>query len=188
MLLATLVNLLLIGCLGTWFLWWRRASRHIETFRQARLDMGELMTQLHTQLATAQNEIATVTSAARATMPELERTTAAAAALQAELVSVIAIGEGVADRIEAAARLARAAVTGPASEPAVHEVPLPETAGSRPDAPAMAPQETTSASVKPARKLFRGEAVAGDVPPLAIGTVAAASEPAILRPGPNGTI
>jgi hypothetical protein len=176
MLLATLVNLLLIGCLGTWFLWWRRASRHIETFRQARLDMGELVTQLHTQLATAQNEIATVTGAARATMPELERTTAAAAALRAELVSVIAIGEGVADRIEAAARLARAAVTGPANEPAVREAPLPETLKSRPDALAMASQDAISASANPARKPVRGQAVA------------AAGGQAILRPGPNETI
>jgi hypothetical protein len=126
MLLATLVNLLLMGCLAAWVFWWRRASRHIETFKQARLEMSELMAQLHTQLAAVQAEIAAISSIARGTLPELEKATDTATGLHSELASVIAIGEAVAERIEAAARQARMSSMASMAEPLAREGVDPE--------------------------------------------------------------
>lgn len=167
MLLATLVNLLLMGCLAAWVFWWRRASRHIETFKQARLEMSELMTQLHTQLASVQTEIAAISSIARDTLPELEKATETATGLRSELASVIAIGEAVAERIEAAARIARmSAATSSRAEPRAGEEPEPVENGQssrgyqRNDdgAPARAP------GLAPARRRARSRPADGGEP------------------------
>jgi hypothetical protein len=171
MLLATLVNLLLMGCLAAWVFWWRRASRHIETFKQARLEMSELMAQLHTQLAAVQTEITAISSIARGTLPELERATDTATGLRSELASVIAIGEAVAERIEAAARLARMSAAAsmaepiadpmadPMAEPVAKEVAEPEAGEKGPSprgSPRISPDPETAqpppGSPAPARK------------------------------------
>jgi hypothetical protein len=110
MLLATLTNIILIGFLIFWLLWWRRASRHIEQFKEARAELGVLMGQLQQQIDVAQAEIAGTARLARDAVPQMEQAIARAETLLRELDTVIASGERVGDRIETAARAAHAAL------------------------------------------------------------------------------
>jgi hypothetical protein len=158
MLLATIMNIVLIGFLTVWLLWWRRASRHIEQFKEARAEMGVLIGQLQEQIGVAQAEIASISATARAALPEMQQSAARSEALVHELELVIASGERVADRIEAAARLAHT-VSRPLLE---EERPTPARAARKERTedetrPAPAADESRPA---PRKKMFRGRAAA----------------------------
>jgi hypothetical protein len=158
MLLSTITNLVLIGFLGFWLLWWRRASRHIEQFKEARAEMGELMGQLQQQIGVAQAEIASTARIARDAVPGIEQAIARAEALLEELDPVIASGERVADRIETAARAAHAVLRPLMAELAEHPSPArPNQAQAEPDRPVPHGGE---AGLPPRKKLFRGRSAA----------------------------
>jgi hypothetical protein len=164
MLLSTIMNMILIGFLTAWLLWWRRASRHIEKFKEARAEMGVLIGQLQQQIGVAQAEIATISQATRAALPEMQQSVARSEALLNELELVIASGERVADRIEAAARLAHAVSRTLQDEPpapAPAPAPAPIRAAARRERvepePRPAPETPVAASRPgPRKKMFRG--------------------------------
>ena len=85
MLLSTIINMILIGFLTAWLLWWRRASRHIERFKEARAEMGVLIGQLQEQIGVAQAEIASISQSTRAALPEMQQSVARSEALLDEL-------------------------------------------------------------------------------------------------------
>jgi hypothetical protein len=162
MLLSTITNLVLIGFLSVWLLWWRRASRHIEQFKEARAEMGVLMGQLQQQIGVAQAEIASTARIARDAVPGIEQAIARAEALLEELDPVIASGERVADRIETAARAAHA-VLRPLMEERVErgmaERPMPHPAITQAELSRPTPHGG-EAGLPPRRKLFRGRPAA----------------------------
>jgi hypothetical protein len=158
MLLATITNLVLIGFLCAWLLWWRRASRHIEQFKEARAEMAVLMGQLQQQIGVAQAEIANTARITRNAVPGIEQAIARAESLLEELDTVIASGERVADRIETAARAAHAVLRPLMEERAGRSMagrPLP----ARPDLPQADPGRPAPSGGEgglPRKTLFRG--------------------------------
>ncbi|MEK0084978.1 DUF6468 domain-containing protein [Benzoatithermus flavus] len=165
MLLATIMNMILIGFLTAWLVWWRRASRHIERFKEARAEMGALIGQLQEQIGVAQAEIARISQATRAALPEMQQSVARSEALLHELELVIASGERVADRIEAAARLAHVV-----SRPLLDEQPAPARVAARKERvepapePKPVPEPAAANRPIPRKKMFRGRPT---VPPTA---------------------
>lgn len=162
MLLGLLVNITLLAILTAWFFWWRRASRNIESFKQARAEMGQLMAQLQEQLAMAHQDIAQAATVAQDTLPELREAIRRSDELLLELRGVCAVGDRVAERIEEVTRQARMlqqATVAAAGRPtparrAKETADLSEAAL---DAPVEAAQDTaTRPRARAPRKLFRG--------------------------------
>lgn len=168
MLLSTIINMILIGFLTAWLLWWRRASRHIERFKEARAEMGVLIGQLQEQIGVAQAEIASISQSTRAALPEMQQSVARSEALLDELEQVIASGERVADRIESAARLAHAVSRTLHEEPAPTPAPAAYRAPPRKERVEPEPKPAIEAAAEaaaaaaaaarsaPRKKMFRG--------------------------------